>query len=540
MRYERKNVDHYEDYMTNYSMNSLLAKTSAYLNLTYQQIKDLNRMIFHDYSLFDEADEVYERIMEAIDTNEKICIYGDYDMDGIFATTILVKAFMMLGVKVGYHIPNRFSDGYGLNEERVEQMYEKGYTLIITVDNGISAFDAIDKANELGVDVIVTDHHALKDDLPLAYAMLHTKLSKNYPFKEISGGVVAYKLATKLLGKHDKYLFALASCTIISDMMPLLDENRAMVKKGLMLLNSEHFPAFNLLVNDSSKQYTATTIAFEIAPKVNSVGRLPDLMNPNKCVQYFLYGDKQTASLNEFASIMKSLNNKRQTLTTQYYNSLNEDLKDEDYIFLYEKPVHEGIIGLLAGKFSNEYHKVSFIMNYDEKNNIYKGSARSIPGFKLHDFLLSCTDDLAAFGGHDLAAGFSVKYDCIPSFEMKVKEAMSKAIFEEEVVSYIPLQKEDITVNNIQSLSILEPFGQGFDRPLYGVCQVEVINKAILKNVHLKLQLKLNGFTFVALWFNYKKDCEIGDIIDVVGELSVNTYKGFSSVQMMIKDIIKE
>ena len=198
------------------------------------------RLIYHDFSLFEEADMTLERIHEAIENEEKICIYGDYDCDGILATTILVQAFKELGVQVGYHIPNRFDDGYGLNIERVEQMAKRGYSLIITVDNGVKAFEAVERANELGIDVIITDHHQFDADLPDACTFIHTKLSPDYPFKEISGGFVAYKLASALLQKQDKYLYCLAAITTISDMMPLLDENRSLVKKALTFMNEEN------------------------------------------------------------------------------------------------------------------------------------------------------------------------------------------------------------------------------------------------------------------------------------------------------------
>ncbi|MFQ9633488.1 MAG: DHH family phosphoesterase, partial [Coprobacillus cateniformis] len=282
MEYKIIEPKKYQDIQNQYQVNSLLAKVIDIHEYDQETLQTLlsPRLIYHDFSLFEEADMTLERIHEAIENEEKICIYGDYDCDGILATTILVQAFAELGVQVGYHIPNRFDDGYGLNAARVKQMAQRGYSLIITVDNGVKAFDAVECANELGVDVIITDHHQFDNDLPDAMSFIHTKLSPEYPFKEISGGFVAYKLASALLEKQDKYLYCLAAITTISDMMPLLDENRSLVKKALTFMKSEKYPSLELLLGDQ-QSYTTTTIGFTIAPKINSFGRLPELCNPN-------------------------------------------------------------------------------------------------------------------------------------------------------------------------------------------------------------------------------------------------------------------
>ena len=287
------NLD-YKHYMQEYNINSLLAKIFAYKNYSSQQIEAMlsNRLIYHDFSLFSEAELTLEKINEAIANKEKICIYGDYDCDGILATSILVDAFRQLGIEVGFHIPNRLQDGYGLNKQRVEQMAAKGYTLIITVDNGIKAYEAIERANELGVDVIVTDHHNYDDQLPDAFSIIHAKISPDYPYKEISGGFVAYKLASALLKKHDKYLFCLAAITTISDMMPLLDENRALVKRALEFMKENQYPQLELLLGGNQK-YNVTSIGFILAPKINSFGRLSEIINPNHLVKYF----RQDASI---------------------------------------------------------------------------------------------------------------------------------------------------------------------------------------------------------------------------------------------------
>lgn len=545
MNWKKYISSEYLQYLNN-GYNSLLSKVMDFKHIDQTQMQMMNKMLFHDYHLFDESQEVYERILGAIDSNEKICIYGDYDCDGILATSILVKTFKMLGKDVGYHIPNRFSDGYGLNETRVKQMAEKGYSLIITVDNGIKALDAIDLANELGVDVIVTDHHAISDDLPNAYAFLHTKLSPNYPFKEISGGMVAYKLAYQLLQKHDRYLFCLAAITTISDMMPIVNENRAIVKKALQIMNEYHFPALDLLLGEN-QTYNVTSIGFIIAPKINSFGRLPDEANINLCVKYFLMGDHSAALkqpfMHEFAKKAIEINKKRQSLTNQLYVGLKPDIQSSDnFIFLYEKPVHEGIVGLLAGKFAKEFNKVSFVMNYDEKNNLYKGSARSVNGFKLNQFLETASEDLLFFGGHDLAAGFSVKYDRIPCFYNKIKTAIENTVFEEEKISCLVVDEHDLTLENVNSLKLLEPYGNGNEEPIFCIEKVLIKNIVSLTNgKHLRLECMKNNVAFNALYFNCGEKLnhvEQGTYYDIFGTLSVNEYRSYKSIQMILKDVI--
>lgn len=525
-------------------LNSLIDKVIEYKNIE-DELDSLKKMKYHNFDLFQEGSEVIDRILEAIDNDEQICIYGDYDCDGMLATTILVKAFKMLGKDVGYHIPNRFIDGYGLNETRVQQMADKGYTLIITVDNGIKALDAIDLANELGVDVIVTDHHDIGEELPNAFAFLHTKLSPSYPFKEISGGVVAYKLAEKLLGRHDKYLYCLAAITTISDMMPLVNENRSMVKKAFQLMEENHFPAIDLLLGDKPT-YTTTSIGFIIGPKINSFGRLPEKCNPGMVVKYFLIGDMPEAVnsnfVRQFVEKAKEINTARQSLTNQTYSEIKPNLEnDKDFVFVYENSIHEGIIGLLAGKITKEYNKVSFVMNYDEESNTYKGSARSLPGFNLHRFLETANEDLHFYGGHALAAGFTVKYDRIPSFYQKINDRIEVTVFESITKECIQIDSDDLSISNIKSLQLLEPFGQLNDEPIFYI-ENTLINKVtyLSDGKHVKYSCSKNGQNFEALFFNIDSSYQVeeGKVYNLIGNLGVNEFRNMQNIQLILQDIL--
>lgn len=540
MKYKIIEPQHYQQIQNQYHINSLLAKVIESRQYDENTLKDFinPRLIYHDFSLFEEADMTLERIHEAIENHEKICIYGDYDCDGILATTILVQAFLELGVEVGYHIPNRFDDGYGLNVKRVEQMAQKGYSLIITVDNGVKAFEAVERANELGVDVIITDHHQFDNDLPDACTFIHTKLSPDYPFKEISGGFVAYKLASALLGRQDKYLYCLAAITTVSDMMPLLDENRSLVKKALIFMKEEKYPSLELLLGNQ-QTYSTTSIGFVIAPKINSFGRLPEFCSPNVLVKYFLKNAPRDFMV-KVSQIAISLNTKRQTMTNQQYEMAKEGMGD-DFLYWSSDQVHEGLVGLIAGKYTREYERPAFVMAYDEKKGLYKGSARSIEGFSLHQFFMEHQDQFVAFGGHSLAGGFTVDEAHYDSCYQCIKDAL-KDLHLHPTTIVLHIDEQDIDIKNVESLSLLEPFGMSNEEPLYMLKDVPVSQiQQLSQGKHLKMQTDLNRSHVSMLYFQH------GDLygklknikkMSVIGTLQINEYRNQKSLNFIIKDIV--
>lgn len=540
MKYKIIEPQHYQQIQNQYHINSLLAKVIESRQYDENTLKDFinPRLIYHDFSLFEEADMTLERIHEAIENHEKICIYGDYDCDGILATTILVQAFLELGVEVGYHIPNRFDDGYGLNVKRVEQMAQKGYSLIITVDNGVKAFEAVERANELGVDVIITDHHQFDNDLPDACTFIHTKLSPDYPFKEISGGFVAYKLASTLLGRQDKYLYCLAAITTVSDMMPLLDENRSLVKKALIFMKEEKYPSLELLLGNQ-QTYSTTSIGFVIAPKINSFGRLPEFCSPNVLVKYFLKNAPRDFMV-KVSQMAISLNTKRQTMTNQQYEMAKEGMGD-DFLYWSSDQVHEGLVGLIAGKYTREYERPGFVMAYDEKKGLYKGSARSIEGFSLHQFFMEHQDQFVAFGGHSLAGGFTVDEAHYDSCYQCIKDAL-KDLHLHPTTTVLHIDEQDIDIKNVESLSLLEPFGMSNEEPLYMLKDVPVSQiQQLSQGKHLKMQTDLNRSHVSMLYFQH------GDLygklknikkMSVIGTLQINEYRNQKSLNFIIKDIV--
>lgn len=541
MNWQLLNIDNYQQYMQQYSIHSLLAKIFASRKYQDEQIKHKlsKRLIYHDFSLFLDADLAIDRINEAIENEEQICIYGDYDCDGILATAILVQAFLELGKKVGYHIPNRFVDGYGLNCKRVQEMYDKGYSLIITVDNGIKAYEAIELANELGIDVIVVDHHDY-DELPDACAIIHTKLSPDYPFKEICGGFLAYKLASALLNKHDKYLFSLAAITTVSDMMPLDDENKALVQRALLFMQEEKYLQLELLLGENQK-YNTTSISFNIAPKINSFGRLPEEVNPNYLVKYFLKGVDEKYAY-KIAQEAKKINTRRQSLTNEQYKNILENNQDNEFLYCYNQEVHEGIVGLIAGKYTHDYKQPSFVMSYDKDNDVYRGSARSIETLPLNKMFDTLQDYFVQYGGHALAGGFTVSKEKVLDLKEGIANYLNDHPYsKDKKLDVIEISLDDISIDAVKELELLEPYGQSNEEVLFLINNITNFTTRVLsEGKHLRLDIPLAKGNLQALYFNcgdIKEKIKEMNTISLVGKLKINRYLNTVSINMLIEDM---
>lgn len=535
--------ENYRAIMQERQIGSLLAKVLCFgIDNREEQVP------MNGFECFKDHAKVLNRIEQAIANQEKVVIYGDYDCDGITATSIMVRAFELRGLIVGFHIPDRFTDGYGLNVKRVEEMNKKGYTLIITVDNGVSAFEAVKRANELGIDVIITDHHDLPENLPEAYAIIHTQLSENYPFKSISGGFVACKLATAMLKAHDPYIYCLAALSTISDMMPMIDENRTLVKKALEVMNRKKYLNFELLLGEN-QVYDATNLGFIVAPKINSIGRLDEGMNPNKCVTYFrhsqAHSEKERNFKLQFASLATKINQSRQRLTTSQYEVAVQNMQEiGGALVAGSETFHEGLVGLVAGKMMNAYYRPSFVVCKDPATGIYKGSARSIDGIDMHDVLSCLQEHLLVFGGHEKAGGFSLMESHWEAFCQALKKYLDEHLTSDLLVekkSVIQIDEEDIFLSNLKELNCLQPFGQCNEEPMFFLKLKHPTKIETLSNgKHLKLQFDLPKAKLAVLWFNHGSvydKLQAQEEFELFGQLSINKFRNIENIQMILKEI---
>ena len=507
---------------------------------------------FHDPFLFKGMDIAVNRIETAIKNKEKILIYGDYDVDGITSTTVLKKYLLERGAIVDTYIPNRLNEGYGLNKSAIEIIKNRGTNLIITVDCGISAIDEVNYAKELGMDIIVTDHHEVGENIPEALAVIDAKRKDNtYPFQALAGVGVVFKLiqaiSIKLQIKAEEYLkfLDLVCVGTISDIVPLEGENRTIAKLGLMLIKvTKNFGLRELIKSSGYKEIDSNTISFGVAPRINACGRMG---HEEEALKLFL-----AENLDEAVKITKSLNEYnvlRQTTEKAIYEEAikkieEEHLEDNNSIVLGGNNWHHGVIGIVSSKVTEKYYKPSILLSFEE--DLAKGSGRSIQGFDLYESLTKCDDLLEKFGGHSMAVGLTLKKENFEKFKERFEEiAKEKNIKELVPIIYLDaeLKLKDINMDLVKSLDILEPFGEANRVPLFLIRNLRIDSiRALSEGRHLKLSLKDENFVINAIGFDFgylSDEYRIGDKIDVVGTLEINSYNGFSSIQINIKDLRK-
>ena len=507
---------------------------------------------FHDPYLMPDMDIAIERIIKAIKNQEKVIIYGDYDVDGITSITVLKKFLKTCGLEADYYIPNRLSEGYGLNKAAIDYIKEKEYTLIITVDCGISGIEEIEYANSLGIETIVTDHHEPMELLPPAVAIVDLKRKDNdtYPFKSLAGCGVVFKL-TQALGmrlgidekEYLKYLDIVCVGTI-SDIVPLVDENRVIAKLGLKLVEVTRNPGLKALLNASGyKVVNSNTISFGIAPRINACGRMG---YEEEALKLFLTENLVQAS--EITERLNKYNRDRQEIEKNIYDEAIKMMEKEDSnaqsIVLGSNNWHHGVIGIVSSKITEMYFKPSILICFEGEDG--KGSGRSIPGFDLHEALAETAKYLEKYGGHEMAVGLSLKKNNFNRF----KEAFEKYVEEKDITGIVPIIEidkqislKDIDSNIVKQLDLLEPFGEANRRPIFVYKNLKIDSiRALSDGKHLKMTLK-DGNTIVnAIGFNMgqlSKEYMIGDRIDVVGTLEINAYNGREMVQINVKDIMK-
>ena len=507
---------------------------------------------FHDPFLFKDMDIAVNRIIKAINNQENILIYGDYDADGITSTTVLKKYLQERGGLVNTYIPNRLDEGYGLNKEAIKKIKEMGTDLIITVDCGISGIEEVEYAKELGLEVIVTDHHEVGDILPNALAVIDAKRKDNtYPFNMLAGVGVVFKviqaISIKLNLKAEEYLkyLDLVCVGTISDIVPLEGENRTIAKLGLMLIRvTKNLGLRELIKRSGYKEIDSNTISFGVAPRINACGRMG---HEDEALNLFLAETKEEA-----IKITKKLNDYnvlRQTTEKAIYEDAiskieEENIENKNSIVVGGYNWHHGVIGIVSSKVTEKYYKPSILLCFED--DLAKGSGRSIQGFDLHDALTKCGDLLDKYGGHAMAVGLTLKKEHFEEFKARFEEVAKKANIKEMIPTlYIDeeVKLKDINMDLVKSLSILEPFGEANKVPLFLIRNLKIDSiRALSEGRHLKLSLRDESMVINAIGFDIgslAEEYKIGDKIDVVGTLEINSFNGFSSVQINIKDLRK-
>ena len=540
-----------------YNLNKLLSTILANRNIIDE--KDIKQFLtptrkdFHDPFLIHDMEKAVERIIKAIEKQEKVTIYGDYDVDGITSITVLKRYLSDRGLEVETYIPNRLNEGYGLNKEAIEKIHNNGCQLMVTVDCGISGLEEIEYANSLGIETIVTDHHEPGNDLPKAFAVIDNKRKdSNYPFRELAGVGVVFKLiqaiSIKLGLAEEEYLKYLDIVCIgtISDIVPLVDENRVITKLGLMLVRQTKNIGLKAILKTSGyNKIDSNTISFGVAPRINACGRMGVA---EEALELFL--SKNVNHVMELARKLNDHNRVRQETEKSIFEEAlkqiqEKHLDENNTIVVGGENWHHGVIGIVSSKITEMYFKPSILLSF-EGDDLGKGSGRSIPGFDLHDALMKCEDCIEKFGGHSMAIGITVKRENLE----KLKQELENIAIEEKIDEIVPIIKIDAKINlsevnkeMVESLKELEPFGEGNKMPIFAFKNLKIDSiRALSEGKHLKLTLKDNNTIVNAIGFNMgelAQDYRIGDKIDVVGTLEINSFNGTDSIQINMKDLMK-
>ncbi|MDR4631485.1 single-stranded-DNA-specific exonuclease RecJ, partial [Staphylococcus aureus] len=501
----------------------------------------------HDALQLSDMTKAIERIKRAIANDEKILVYGDYDADGVTSTTILVTTLQLLGAQVGWHIPNRFTEGYGPNELAFRNAHDEGITLIITVDNGIQGHNEIKMVQDLGVDVIVTDHHEIGSTLPEAYAIVHPMHpSFNYPFQQLCGAGVAYKLAQALIENVPDYFKALVAIGTIADLVSLTDENRSLVKQGLKVLNDQCPTSVKALLKEAgyNDNIDEETIGFIIGPRLNAVGRLDDA---SLACELLMTDDEEEAAF--LAEQVEHFNRERKdivaTITEEAMAMAETKVKKGDlFLLLAKENWHEGVLGIVASKIVETFALPTLILNIDREQNHAKGSARSIDQVSMFEILSAHQELIAKFGGHHMAAGMTMDIENIESLAEglnKWMKELSKTTSLDPVKPVdVLLTENDITIKNIRDMNRLRPFGTDFSRPIFEMDDLSVSSVKAIGQQKNHLKLTLGESNIAALfWQNGHLEPELQDEqpINILGSVQINEWNGNQSPQLIIQDI---
>jgi single-stranded-DNA-specific exonuclease len=510
-----------------------------------------------------------DRIREAKRSEERVLVHGDYDADGVTATAIIVEGLKKIGIDVHYFIPNRMAHGYGFGSAGIEKAKEIGAKLIITVDCGITSFDAVSTANSLGIDVIITDHHepirqsavssqqsAVKGEflVPNALAIINPKLlTLNSELLTLSGAGIAFKLVMGLFDNNidDVHeLFDLAAIGTAADVVPVIGDNRIILKEGIKLIQSGERVGIRTLKDASgirSDFFKTSFLYYILIPRINAAGRMADATDVVR-----LLTTKSEAEAEELSRWLNDLNSKRQEIEETVYNEALEMLQKfeirnskfeiDGAIVLASEGWHHGVVGIVASRIAEEYYRPAFILSIE--NGVAKGSARSIPPFDIHQGLTLCKDILKRFGGHKQAAGLSLSSGDIEKFRAMISDVVANTLTDDDLVPVLHIDAavnmSDISIELIDEIARLEPFGYGNEEPLFGAKALEAIQPRIVGNNHLKMHLRQNGRRIDSIGFDFGgllNAVEDNALIDAVFLPIINEWDGGRYLQLNLKAI---
>ena len=544
-----------KEYMTKFGVTNITAKMLIAKQIEESKVQsylnpDISKL--YDPYLLEDMDKMVERIIVAKEKNEKVAIYGDYDVDGITSITLMYSFLKDLGLDVMYYLPDRQEEGYGLNKNAILMLKEQGISLIITVDCGISAVEEVEYACSLGLDVCITDHHECSETLPKAYSIVNPKRpDSKYPFNSLAGVGVSFKvlnaISKKLQMSEESYLKYLdvAAVGTIADIVPLIDENRIITANGLKMLQNTKNEGLKALMKVAKINIVdSDNVSFGLAPRINASGRMADATVAVK----MLLSTNPLEAYN-YAKVLDEQNVLRQDVERKIYDEAVERIEKEGLskkksIVIEGNNWHQGVIGIVASKLTEKYLKPVILLTYDDEKA--KGSGRIPQGISLYDALIECKDYLVAFGGHELAAGLTLETKNIPAFKEKFEETITKMKpddFVRNIEIDFEVSKKDMTFDTINEIEALAPFGQKNKRPVFVYKNLKVVSVSTLKdNKHLKFKLQDENFTVDAIFFkagDRRDEVMLSDKIDVVLTMSVNEFMGYKNIQFLVVDFKK-
>lgn len=509
----------------------------------------------HDPFLLKDMDRGAEKIKETLKSGGKIVVYGDYDVDGITAVSLLYTYLKSKGAKVDYYIPSRSDEGYGLNKDAVNSLKNSGTELIITADCGITADDDIAYCSALGISVVITDHHQCKEIIPEAYAVINPKRDDcTYPFEDLSGVGVAFKLIDALEGGKktsellEKYGDLLCLGTI-ADIVTLTDENRTFVTYGLELLKDPGNIGLKALIKEAGlydKKISSSHVGFILAPRVNAVGRLG---NASDAVKLFTTSDPEEATM--LAKLLCTENTRRQEIEKNILIEASKIIEKEKLyetdrvIVLSSDKWHHGVIGIVASRISEKYNKPCVLISVSGEEA--KGSCRGVAGFNMFDALSYCSNVLTKYGGHELAAGLTIKKDKIPELRMLMnkfaKEAYNTKFFVEEIVYDGKITEKDINLDFTDNLELIQPCGMGNTIPLFMIEKVTVSDLSYFgEGKHVRMKFIKKGVSIYVIGFGMGSSASVrmlrnGDVVNALVTPYTNEYRGKRTASLKLKDI---